>query len=167
MNSEAKVFIATLTIGAGVLGWVITEKYRTTRRELAAELKKLELEVNYPDSYWKAKENEDRLKAEVKKAKIESDERLRHEELEQKKIENDRRMEFEKTAPDSYWKAKEAEARANADIKIQQERSRANLEMIRQENELLNDYSKRAEKIIKNSLDYRTLTDNPYDYLFK
>lgn len=166
MNSEAKVLIATVAIGTGVLGWVLTEKYRTTCRELAAELKKLELEVNYPDSYWKAKENEDRLISEVKKAKIESNERLRHEELEQKKIENERRMEFEKSAPESYWKAKEAEARANADVKIQQERSRANLEMIRHENELLNEYGKRAEKIVKNSLsnfsDYY-----PYDYLFK
>lgn len=149
MNTETKTLLGVAAIVTGVFGAIFTERYFKDRQELQAELKKLELEVQYPDSYWEAKKHADDLLADIKRAKIEADERIRREKIAEEKRQYDRRIEFEQSAPESYWRAKEAEARANADIQIQKDRTKANIDMLVHETNLMRELNATTERALR------------------
>lgn len=120
MTSEVKILtIATISAVSLIGAYIISEKIDKHRemlerqadkqREADSAIKKAEIEGTYPPEYWIAQKAKSEADADIRKARIESDERL---EVDRRNREDEERKalrEFEKDAPESYWQHKKFE----------------------------------------------------------
>ena len=135
-NENKTIAIAAIGICAFIAIPIVAHQV-SAKRNADVELKKAELEAGYPPEYWQAKKAEAEAKAEVKKAKIESDERLELDRRERHQVEIADKRAFEKNAPAEYWEQKKIEAEEQTKRELNMQRYNAEQEMARQHNELL------------------------------
>ena len=160
MTSEIKIIIIATAGVAALMGTYAVSDYFSKKREMLerqadkqrdadTQLKKAEIESTYPPEYWVAKKAEIEADEAVRKAQIESEERLK---IDQRDRDDQRRketIEFEKDAPESYWqhkKFKEEEETKRKQMEIDDNR-RKRLE--EQERELARKNAKAFEEGIK------------------
>ena len=114
IKSATAAFVATIV--GGTIGASQHRKYRE-----AQKIRDFELEKSRPAEYWEAQkakiEADAKAEADVRAKKHELDKMEQQAEAERKKAADAARIEFEKNAPESYWRAKEAEAHADVEKK--------------------------------------------------
>ena len=120
INSNVKIAIAMagciLLIGTPVIVHEIDKKRekdireRESIRKSEAEIERAKIEGTYPPEYWIAKKTKAECEANIKKAQIESDERLVIDARDREKAEREAIRAFEKDAPEEYWNQKKIEA---------------------------------------------------------
>lgn len=159
MSGEAKLAILFgVTIGAVIGGFAIDD-YIRRRQELQKkladnefELKKAELEGAYPPEYWTAKAAAAAADAGVRKAAIESEERLTMDARERRDAEQKAIREFEKAAPAEYWEQKRIEEEQRTKRVVDRNRHEAEIETAKLHNRAIEESAKAAERAIKQSL---------------
>ena len=118
MDKESFVALAGLGLLIAGVAYVATDESRT-------ELKKTKIEKGYPPEYWVAKAEEARAKISIRKAEIESQERLATDRREREDVARRELLEFEKNAPDGYWEHKKTETRERTKLKEEEARLEA------------------------------------------
>lgn len=150
-NSETKLLIGlAICAGVGISVFPIT-MYFSDKKKHEAEIKRAEIEGQYPPEYWKAKEAEAKADAEVKKAKIESQERLEIDRRERQEAEVARKREYEMNAPTEYWEQKKVEEQEKTKRELNRQRYNAEMEAAKQHKEAIESGIRATERAIKSN----------------
>ena len=175
MTNELKVSLIALTgIGAICATMIFSRSMTAKQEEKKHELdRQTELEIaqikkSYPPEYWTAQAAEAAANAEVKKARIESDERLELDRRTREDAEIIRKREFEKNAPAEYWEQKRIEEEEKTKREADKRRYEAELEATKLHSKALEESAKVAERAIRNSVgiskNYNGLSSDSYSY---
>ena len=138
MTQEVKVAIIATTGVVALIGVLIYSDHAEKKRQIKikqeskkleaeTKLKKAEIEGTYPPEYWIAKKAEAEADAQVRQARIESEERLKIDQRNREDADRKAQREFEKDAPESYWqhkRFKEEEETKRKQLEIDDQRRR-------------------------------------------
>ena len=150
-DNEAKVMIAfAICAGLGISAFPISN-YFIKKKQIEADIKKAEIEGQYPPEYWAAKEAESKANAEIEKAKIESDERLVIDLRNRDENERAKKREFEMNAPSEYWEQKKVEEEEITKRRANDQRYKAEVEAAKQHQQTIESGIRAAERAVRNN----------------
>lgn len=148
---EKKVLIGFgIFAGLGFLTIPITN-YAIKKKQLEADIKKAEIEGQYPSEYWEAKKAEAEATASVKKAQIESEERLVIDLRKRGDEEAARKREFEKTAPPEYWEQQRVEEEERTKRELNEQRYKTEREAAKQHQKAIEYGFKTTERVLRDN----------------
>lgn len=156
VNETTRLGIMCATaLGSAIMAAVAYVKKNKNHDE--AELEKVRLEASYPPEYWKAKEAEVKAEADIQKAKIQSQERLKLDERAREDKRMQAKREFEKDAPSEYWAQKEVEEREKSrrhqmdlDHARSKERDRVDRDIARRNAQAIETGTRSLERVVNN-----------------
>ena len=159
MSGEFKMFVFIGICAATAAGGLVANDYIRRRQDLQKkladnelELKKAELEGTYPPEYWTAKAAQAEVDAMVRRASIESEERLKLDARNREDAEKEAIRKFEQNAPAEYWEQKRIEEEQKTKRESDQRRYEAEKEAAKLHNKAIEESAKAAERAIKRSL---------------
>lgn len=143
----------TLALGLGAIliaglfgfgAYIITSEDRK-------ELKKAEIEKDYPPEYWTAKAAEAKASAEKHRIDVESKERLELDRRTRAEVERDKIREFEKDAPKEYWEHKKTVEEEKTKRANEHERIEADKYIARRNSEAIKDGVRSVGRALSNT----------------
>ena len=132
MSNDGKLIFGLFALLGSCVISVPTALYFSKKRESEANIRIAEIKATYPPEYWKAKEAEVNAEVDIKKAKIESDERLLIDKRKREENEIACRRNFERNAPAEYWEQKRVAEEERTKRELNRQRYKAEVETAKQ-----------------------------------